>query len=113
MNPQIGMAVYRRFVYQSLHTINFDNPVYRKTTSSSSPYATDGVGASGEQLNTLSSVLTSTSTLTHLSSLTSSSHHLASSDPSSDDGGGGGGASSIRRVITASTTLGDEVCLSD
>ena len=97
------MTVYRRFVYQSLHSINFDNPVYRKTTSSSSPYATDGVGASGEQLNTLSSVLTSTSTLT---SLTSSSH-LASSDPSSDDSGG------IRRVITASTTLGDEVCLID
>ena len=101
------MTVYRRFVYQSLHSINFDNPVYRKTTSSS-PYATDGsVGASGEQLNTLSSVLTSTSTLTHLSSLTSSSH-LAPSDPSSDDGGG---EASIRRVITASTTLGDEVGL--
>ena len=28
----LGMALYRKFWYKSLHTINFDNPVYRKTT---------------------------------------------------------------------------------
>ena len=28
----LGIALYRKFWYKSLHTINFDNPVYRKTT---------------------------------------------------------------------------------
>lgn len=28
----VGIALYRKFWYKSLHTINFDNPVYRKTT---------------------------------------------------------------------------------
>merc|ERR1712223_2312598 len=27
-----GIALYRKFWYKSLHTIYFDNPVYRKTT---------------------------------------------------------------------------------
>ncbi len=26
---QLGVAVYRKFWYQTLHNINFDNPVYR------------------------------------------------------------------------------------
>lgn len=28
----VGIALYKKFWYKSLHTINFDNPVYRKTT---------------------------------------------------------------------------------
>lgn len=63
---QLGVALYRKYFFKSLHTINFDNPVYHGKGSSSVVEA--------EQMNQL---VTSSSTsaflrLPHSSSVASS-----------------------------------------
>ena len=86
-------------MYRSLHAVNFDNPVYRKTT----------LCATGEQLNAFSTsaLPSAASASTNLSSLTSSSSQPVLSEPSSSDDS----ANLERRLVTMFATSEREVCL--
>jgi hypothetical protein len=60
---QLGVAVYRKFWYKTLHNINFDNPVYRKNTEEAvgMERGTNGLLSSSE---TASSITTNNSAST-------------------------------------------------
>jgi hypothetical protein len=69
---QLGVAVYRKFWYKTLHNINFDNPVYRKNTEEAvgMERGTNGLLSSSEtasSITTNNSASTSTTTRTFTS----------------------------------------------